>query len=262
MVFTLPANISYVTQSMVKNNIFFFDPLPPYDAARHNDQPRYLNPHGGHEIAAHLHNAAQTRLRYPNGIYLTQSQQAQMDKAKALEVSRVQVDQVYDSLDNAAELEQSDPGESPFIPVPATRMRLIRGTGPLIKTDLFPHQRKALSFFLQRENDSQALKRARKYADKAAKKSRKESKSTATSENGDAEVKSEKGEKTEDAASSDTKGKSRTKAKDGQGLWEAKTDDKGRVKTWKCRITEEERRAKKGETPNDAKGAILADDVS
>lgn len=94
----------------MKNNIFFFDPLPPYDPARHADQPRYENPHGGHDIATQMYSAAQSRARFPNGVYLTAAQQAQIDKAKALEVSRVQVDQVYDSLDNAAELEQSDPG--------------------------------------------------------------------------------------------------------------------------------------------------------
>lgn len=117
-----------------------------------------------------------------------------------------------------------------------------------------------MTFFLQRENDNSALRRARKYADKAAKKSRKDSKSATVSENGEAEVKSEKGEKADDEGS-ETKSKARTKARDNQVLWEAKCDEKGRVKAWRCRITDEERRAKKGECPNDAKGAILADDV-
>ena len=34
----------------------------------------------------------------------------QMDKAKQVEVQRKQVDEVFKSLDNSGELEQSDPG--------------------------------------------------------------------------------------------------------------------------------------------------------
>ncbi len=92
--FTLPANITYLTGSMSKNNIFFFDPLPPYDPAGTQTNPATKIARRSRDCTQ-LYNAAQSRTRITNGVYLTASQQAQIDKAKALEVSSVQVDQVY-----------------------------------------------------------------------------------------------------------------------------------------------------------------------
>jgi SWI/SNF-related matrix-associated actin-dependent regulator of chromatin subfamily A3 len=96
------------------------------------------------------------------------------------------------------------------------------------------------------------LKKARKYTEKRVRKALKSSK--AASVDGDGEKDIEDGKDKED-----TKGKSKDY---GRSLWEGEVDDKGRVRSWKNRITGETRRAKKGESPNDGKGAILADDVS
>ena len=53
------------------------------------------------------------------------------------------------------------------------------------------------------------------------------------------------------------------KAKDrSRSLWEGKQDAKGRTRIWKNKVTGQEIKTKKGEKPNDGKGAILADDVS
>jgi hypothetical protein len=70
------------------------------------------------------------------------------------------------------------------------------------------------------------------------------------------------GEKDQDGGK-DQDGNVKGKDKDyGRSLWDADVDEKGRVRTWKNKITGETRRAKKGESPNDGKSAILADDVS
>lgn len=175
-----------------------------------------------------------------------------------VEVQRQQVDAVYTTLELSGELEQSDPG-------------------PLIKTELFPHQRKALTFLLQREQDWSSLKRARKYYDKAQKKKMKNlSKAKGKeAENGiDGEVKNGDGEDkdVEDVAEGTEGTKESTPAHDeedkgkardiSRSLWEPHKDEKGKIRMWKNKITAEEIKVKKGDKPPDCKGAILADDVS
>ena len=119
-------------------------------------------------------------------------------------------------------------------------------SGPYIKSDLFPHQRKALTFLLQREQDYVSLKAARKAQIKREQRKRRKEKETTVEEkvDGDAE-------------------EAKAKAKDlGRSLWEAKEqDEKGRVRVWRHAITGAELRGKK-DKPAECKGAILADDVS
>jgi SWI/SNF-related matrix-associated actin-dependent regulator of chromatin subfamily A3 len=246
MMFTLPANVTYISTSLQANNIYLYDPY------RHADYPPYHNPHGGGAISAAAAQRAQALLAgngYSNGNYISQERVNQVD------VQRRQVDEVYTTLEMGGELEQSDPG-------------------PLIKTELFPHQRKALSFLLQREQDWSSLKRARKYYDKSLKK---KMKNVSKAKGKDAEVKNgddkekekEKdveveGEGTEGTKEStpapdeEDKGKARDISR---SLWEPHKDDKGKIKMWKNKITAEEIKVKKGDKPPDCKGAILADDV-
>lgn len=115
--------------------------------------------------------------------------------------------------------------------------------GPLIKTDLFPHQRKALTFFLTREQDSSCLKQCKKTAKKALRKKR--------GHTADAEAEEEK-----------TKEKEKKKDEEdgGNSLWEPVKDDKGKIRSWKNKITGKDLRGKKGK-PAESKGALLADDV-
>lgn len=182
------------------------------------------------------------------GAMMGQLGMGQMDRIKQVEVQRKQVEEVFKSLDNGQELEQSDPGGFKRSGLEDT----LTGAGPLIKTELFPHQRKALTFLLQREQDHSALKKARKYTEKRVRKALKPSKAASVDGDGEKDIDSGKDKE-------DTKGKSKDY---GRSLWEGEVDDKGRVRSWKNRITGETRRAKKGESPNDGKGAILADDVS
>ncbi|WVQ75915.1 hypothetical protein IAR50_005550 [Cryptococcus sp. DSM 104548] len=216
LVFTLPSNISYIASFLTDHNLFLLDPIPPYDPIRHSDHPPYRNAHGSGEQAQRMLAMAQRRAVSGSGDFVFSDRER--DKATQVEVQRQQVDAVFKTLEDGMELEQSDPG-------------------PLIKTHLFPHQRKALTFFLLREQDSSCLRQCKKAAKKVLKK------------RGESEIEAE-----------EEKAKKRD-ADEGYGsLWEPARDDKGKIKAWKNRITGEELRGKKGK-PADCKGSLLADDM-
>ncbi|OXM76917.1 DNA repair protein RAD5 [Cryptococcus neoformans Bt63] len=226
LVFTLPSNVQYIANFLTGYNLFLLDPIPPYDPSRHSDHPPYHNGHGSGEAAMQLLAYAQRRAMGASGNAGSEFvfSDKEREKATQVEVQRKQVDEVFKSLDNGTELEQSDPG-------------------PLIKTDLFPHQRKALTFFLTREQDSSCLKQCKKAAKKALRKKR--------GHTADAEAEEEK-----------TKGKEKKKDEEdgGNSLWEPVKDDRGKVRSWKNKITGEDFRGKKGK-PTESKGALLADDM-
>ncbi|KLT44189.1 hypothetical protein CC85DRAFT_242764 [Cutaneotrichosporon oleaginosum] len=225
ILFTLPSNIQYISDTLIAHNLFLLDPMPPYDPMRHNDHPAYQNAHGGGERAYKMYLASQQRYTTSGGSHYN----PQQDKARQVEVQRQQVDAVFKSIESGAELEQSDPG-------------------PWIKTNLFPHQRKALTFLLQAEQDWTSLKDARKAADKKLKKAKASSQSasgTATPE--------ERPDKEDKKASRDFK------ADSSRSLWELHVDDKARGRVWKNKLTNETKRSAK--RPKEFKGAILADDM-
>ncbi|BEI89113.1 uncharacterized protein CcaverHIS019_0204750 [Cutaneotrichosporon cavernicola] len=225
LLFTLPSNIQYISDTLIAHNLFLLDPMPPYDPMRHNDQPVYQNAHGGGERAYKMYLASQQRYASSGGGYYN----PQQDKARQVEVQRQQVDAVFKSIESGVELEQSDPG-------------------PWIKTNLFPHQRKALTFLLQAEQDWSSLKDARKAADKKLKKAKVGSQSASGTSTPD-----ERPEKEE------KKGTRDFKADSSRSLWEISTDDNARGRAWKNKLTMELRRQAK--RPKECKGAILADDM-
>ncbi|WVQ69393.1 uncharacterized protein L199_007610 [Kwoniella botswanensis] len=228
LLFTLPSNIQYIANMLATLSLYLQDPVPPYEPSRHSEQPRYENAHGGGHFAAQMAIYAQRRAMMSGSGYGMVFADKEREKATQVEVQRKQVDEVFKSLDNGGELEQSDPG-------------------PLIKTNLFPHQRRALTFFLLREQDSSCLKQAKKNAKKVLKKVKSESSADATT--------------ADEVEKSKEKEKEKEKADDPRSLWEGIRDEKGKVRSWKNKITNEEIRARKGERPDDSKGAILADDM-
>ncbi|EIW71155.1 hypothetical protein TREMEDRAFT_27733 [Tremella mesenterica DSM 1558] len=211
LLFTLPANVRYLIDALANHELYPLDPTPPYDPRRHSGNPPYRNGYGSGAEAMRMYLLAQSR-RTQSSYGLSQGSQ---DRVSQVEVQRKQVDEVFKSLDNGAELEQSDPG-------------------PFIKTDLFPHQRIALTFLLQREQDWSALKRARKYADKALHKSKSKRASSV---------------EVEDAG---------RKGNSNHSLWEPKVTEKSKHKVWRNKVTGDEIRTRR---PKEGKGAILADDM-
>ncbi|TYJ56013.1 hypothetical protein B9479_003255 [Cryptococcus floricola] len=214
LVFTLPSNINYIAEFLTNHNLFLLDPIPPYDPARHSDHPPYRNAHGSGEQAQRMLAMAQRRALTGDFVFSDKER----DKTTQVEVQRMQVDEVFKTLEDGMELEQSDPG-------------------PLIKTHLFPHQRKALTFFLLREQDSSCLRQCKKAAKKLLKK------------RGESEMEAE-----------EEKARKRDEDEGHGSLWEYTRDDKGKIRSWKNRITGEELRGKKGK-PTDCKGSLLADDM-
>jgi hypothetical protein len=190
------------------------------------------------------------------------------ERINQVEVHRKQVDEVFTSLESTGELEQCDPG-------------------PYIKTELFPHQRKALTFLLQREQDSSALKRGKKYAERATRKKQRNiekirgkggDKSVKTKEEDDGAADEDKAANDDGADNEAGDSKAPTtvdnsaegspvpeetkKVENARTLWEPIKDEKGKIRRYKNRVTGAEMKVKKGDKPPDCKGAILADDVS
>jgi SWI/SNF-related matrix-associated actin-dependent regulator of chromatin subfamily A3 len=104
LLFTLPANIKYISDSLIHNHLYLDDPFPPYDPKRHSDQPPYDNPQGIRSAEA------LARARY--GFQPQFQPQIGVDRINQIEVQRKQVDEVFQSIESGGELDQSDPGES------------------------------------------------------------------------------------------------------------------------------------------------------
>lgn len=261
MFFTLPANIDHFSRTLETNNLYLFDPVPSYEPNNHAASPPYFNPHGGGQLSvARAHKARMLLHGAGMGGY-----QFAPDRVNQKEVTRQQVDAIYSSVQTGGELEHSDPG-------------------PNIKTELFPHQKKALTFLLEREQDVGSLKKARKANDKSVKKalaklSKKGKNKEAPTFNGSAHVnapdavpldkpsgdgdgdgdKDQDGSTKDDPAIDDVKRKYKLR---NRSLWKPTLDAKGKVRGYRHKITQDEISVKKGDPPPDCKGAILADDVS
>ncbi|KIK70785.1 hypothetical protein GYMLUDRAFT_32838 [Collybiopsis luxurians FD-317 M1] len=125
MVYTPKGNISTVGPFMFQNGLLLDHPTPPYDLRRYNPF-YYFNPHnpppGGHSSLT----------IYPtNNISRWTTSQV---SAKSVEVQRSQIDEVFKSIKGGDQLMET---EAAFE----------------IATTLYPHQKKALTFLLERERE-------------------------------------------------------------------------------------------------------------
>ncbi|KAH9898181.1 SNF2 family N-terminal domain-containing protein [Cubamyces lactineus] len=134
LVWTPKGNIPVVSAYMHQNGLYLDHPTLPSDI-EFVSSGYYYNPHnpppGGYQRAP----AANTRPGYmgPGGnSYRSWSSPAV--SGKSVEVQRSQVDELFRSLKGGDELEEADPP-------------------PEIATTLYPHQRKALTFLLAREQE-------------------------------------------------------------------------------------------------------------
>lgn len=109
LLFTLPSNVQFIANYLAGYTMYLLDPIPPYDPARHSDRPRYENAHGGGEAAWQMHVMAQRRAAGLDG-YGGMVMGDREKEATKVEVHRKQVDEVFKSIDDGKELEQSDPG--------------------------------------------------------------------------------------------------------------------------------------------------------
>ncbi|KZO92819.1 hypothetical protein CALVIDRAFT_540702 [Calocera viscosa TUFC12733] len=124
LVFTLPPNIPVIADLFMKANLYLDDP-PDYRPEQHHGA-LLRNPHhpppGGW--------ASRYRQPAPAGLPVYQSAQ------KTVEVQRGQVDELFKSLRSGSDLRETEPPRE-------------------IGTRLYPHQKQALTFLLEREGEVQ-----------------------------------------------------------------------------------------------------------
>ncbi|KAF9015548.1 SNF2 family N-terminal domain-containing protein [Cyathus striatus] len=131
LVYTPKGNIPVVGDYLRRCGLFLDHPSPPYDLQRLSNY-HYHNPHnpppGGHNRPIFASN----RLNYPardNSRWSTPG-----SSGKSVEIQRSQVDELFKSLKDGDDLAEIEP--------PCE-----------IATNLYPHQKKALGFLLERERE-------------------------------------------------------------------------------------------------------------
>ncbi len=218
LIFTLPSNTEYIAHRCASFNTFLDHPLPYYIQSNHAESPPYLNPHDPPREG--FRESKRQRMDT-----LMAGQRSGMAVGKTVEVQREQVDQLFKSLKGGDELDETDPGK-------------------FVRTKLFPHQKKALTFLRLREQEPQAIKDASLQAALRA----------------DEVVNLDGEEEDEEEAHRRRKKAARKIKKKGiNSLWEAVTSS-DKIKGWRNLVTEQIEMGK--EKPIDMRGAILADDVS
>ena len=219
--------------------------LPPdtYNSADYEGKPTYENPHAGNPSVLSGPLAASFRRSGPGAAILPEG--AEADAHMTEQEKKDQVDSVYSSLTHAEEVEQVVPS-------------------PLIKTNLFPHQRQALAFLLMREKDrtfESVMAKMKEKQDKIAKLKRKQMEKKRRAENGESEP-------DPDATAEEGEGDEETKqfadaedrAEEDGGtvsLWKPVKNSVGGIKSYLNVVTNSQVR----ERPEICRGAILADDM-
>jgi hypothetical protein len=225
LLFTLPANIDYLSKQLLQVGQFLDIPLPYYDPNNHAEMPAYQNPHNPPEGGY--------RARGKRGDVLLRGAGGAMTAQKAIEVQRKQVDEVFRSLKGHDDLQETDV------------------QGGRIKTPLFPHQKKALTFLLQREAEPSALKAAAKQGESPSGSTTPADKSGSDDDSDDAALARKQRKRTQ----------KQLLRRGFNSLWEPVVDAPGgKIRRWKNRVTEQVAEGKY--RPEEARGSILADDVS
>lgn len=221
LLFTLPTNIKYLSELFLDKHIYLDHPIPYYDPSYHHDQPPYVNPH----------NPPRDGFRSSRNGKLQPTEFSATHMGKAVDFQRQQVDQVFNSIKGGDDLPETDPG-------------------PSIKTKLYPHQRKAITFLQQREVEPSAVKAAIAASISAAPSPA--STTDDVSSNGDDEKKAKKLIK---------KQEKELLKKGFNSLWKPVTSGTSqRITGWQNIVSEEVHKGR--EKPLEGRGAILADDVS
>ncbi|KAG5647573.1 hypothetical protein DXG03_008926 [Asterophora parasitica] len=132
LVYTPKGNIPVVGNYLRQSGLLLDHPTPPYDPHRLANY-HYLNPHdpppGGHNRAIMASNRLYPPATNNNSRWTTPAM-----TGKSVEVQRSQVDELFQSLKDGEELAETEPA-------------------PEVATKLYPHQKKALTFLLERERE-------------------------------------------------------------------------------------------------------------
>lgn len=218
--FTLPSNVSYIADYLANSAQFLDHPVPYYSPQNHYDHPAYYNPHNPPPEGFRA--LRRNKLDALMGRGVMQQQQ------KTIDVQRQQVDQVFQALPSHDELPETAPDG-------------------MIKTNLFPHQLKAITFLQRREQEPSAIKAAMALRDEAS------------PEIVDVDAEEDE-DKKKQARKLRRKAEKDVKKKGVNSLWEPQYDSSGKkIKSWKHMVTEQVEKVK--EKPEEARAAILADEM-
>ncbi|KAI0673352.1 SNF2 family N-terminal domain-containing protein [Trametes maxima] len=140
LVYTPKGNIPVVSGYLHQHGLYLDHPTLPCDI-EHVSSGYYYNPHnpppGGHQQAPLVNSNSRPGYIGPGSSnYRPWSSPAV--SGKSIEVQRSQVDELFKSLKGGDELDEADPP-------------------PEVATNLYPHQRKALTFLLAREQEWDAV---------------------------------------------------------------------------------------------------------
>lgn len=140
LLFCHPHLVKAVAQILEKSAIYLEHP-PTYDPAMHGGF-KYSNPHGGAITASAAAQRKQSVMNGTQGSYGTSGYSSalsgsrygggQVGAVKSVEVQREQVEEMFKSIQSGADLGEAEPS-------------------PLLNTKLYPHQKQALAFLLDRE---------------------------------------------------------------------------------------------------------------
>ncbi|CUA71272.1 hypothetical protein RSOLAG22IIIB_09444 [Rhizoctonia solani] len=132
LLFTPKGNIPTISQHLSSSSLYLEHPCIPYNPADHRDNPPYDNPHnpppGGYRMRTNIGSSAPGRWNHSTTATGT-----------SVEVQRSQVDEVFKSLMSGDDLDQTEAGIN-------------------VGTQLYPHQKEALTFLLEREKEVKAPK--------------------------------------------------------------------------------------------------------
>lgn len=157
LLFARPFDVPAIARALEETNPpIWLDHPASYISAEHNGA-RYQNPHNpAPGVGSRGADAERRRNALVSGIYGGSSVSAQK-VVKAIDVQKQQVEEVFMNLKSGTDLEQVTP-RKPFIPslgpvaLLATNSRFARSTAPIVSTTLYPHQKQALAFLLDRES--------------------------------------------------------------------------------------------------------------
>lgn len=134
LLFCIRPNVSVVAERLSQHGIALESPRPDqFDSADYSGHPPLVNPHGNN--AAGPANPYAFRSRFDSSMF-TPGLGGRMVQSKEMteEERKKQIEQVYDQLVSGDDLP-------------------LAKASPLIRTQLFPHQLKAISFLLERERE-------------------------------------------------------------------------------------------------------------
>lgn len=151
LVYTPKGNIPVVGDYLLRNGLLLDHPASSSDAQRLANY-HYFNPHnpppGGHNRPIFSPN----RLGYGPTINNNMRWSTPSMAGKSVEVQRSQVDELFKSLKDGDELAETEPCALPLT-ADCFLIHLLPFSGSDVATTLYPHQKKALTFLLERERE-------------------------------------------------------------------------------------------------------------